>query len=85
MSTIDSKELIRTLLENNGVYETDPQAHSVWSYLNDWGQRTCAVFWHKAHVDIYNSPYVRDPELLWSQDRGITYAGRLWLQENKES
>ena len=84
MSTIDSKDVVRKLLENNGNFEGDPQAHSIWSYVNMEGRKTQAVYWNEYQVDIYSSMWVREPEMLWSQKRGLTPAGKLWLVDNKE-
>lgn len=83
MATIDSKEIIKKLLENEGIYDPeDPQAKSVWSYVNSWGGETCAVYWTVSN-DIRTSPYVKLPRMLWSKRAGLTQDGKDWLEKNK--
>lgn len=83
MATIDDARLVKMLLNNNGHFDDDPQAFTIWSYKNLEGKRTQAVF-YTDWQDMYESQYVSQPELLWSRQTGLTRAGKLWLQENKE-
>lgn len=75
MSTIDTKEIIVTMLENDGVYPGDPQCESIYQYTNDWDVVTWAVFWPNMYNDIHHSIYVHDVVLLWSKEGGLTQAG----------
>ena len=84
MATIDSKDIIRDLLLNNGKYQDDPQAYSVWSYRNQFGNMTQAVFW-KQENDMLESPFVLSPQLLWSRRFGLTPQGRVWLSDQEVS
>jgi hypothetical protein len=78
MSTIDSKEIITTMLKNDGVYPGDPQAYTIWQYTNDYGNTTHAVYW-TLYNDILSSPHCRDIVLLWDRE-GLTYAGKEFLR-----
>jgi|SRR5215831_6235606 len=82
MSTINDSVLIRKLLLANGHFEDDPQAHSIWSYKNDWGNWTQAVFWRSFDCDLPSSPHVHQPKLLWSKGQGLTLAGKEWLMKH---
>jgi len=79
MATIDSKEIIKTLLENNGVYPGDPQVSTIWSYVNMFGNQTHAVFMTPIN-DMETSPHVKNPVLLWRKGQGITAAGAEYLK-----
>lgn len=81
MATIDSKEIIKKLLEQDGRYPGDPQVTSIWSYETSWGAKTQVVFW-SVNQDMKTSPFVRDPKLLWSRSEGLTEEGKKWLKEN---
>jgi len=79
MSTIDTKHIIVTILENDGVYPGDPQCEAVYQYTNDFGNTTWAVYWPGMYNDIYQSPYCHDVILLWDKDGGLTLAGKEFL------
>lgn len=78
--TIDSTNLIFEMLTNNEHFSDDPQAFSIWSYTNMEGNQTHAVFYTADH-DMLESPFVRDPRLLWSLLTGLTIEGARWLIE----
>ncbi len=77
--TIDSVEIIKTMLENNGVYPGDPQAASIWQYSNWIDEVAFAVFMRDEDNDIMSSPYVQRYVLLWSPQMGVTPAGQKLL------
>ena len=79
--TIDSEDIIVKMLENSGVYPGDPQAYSIWSYLNSWDKQTFAVFMHIQHEDIFTSPFVRNPILLWTKAQGLTLEGTRFIEK----
>ena len=80
MSTIDSPEIIRKILLNNGTYPGDPQLYSVLTYLNNWGDWTFKICTTPhAHREAITSPYVNSPALLWSREKGLTAAGKTFL------
>ena len=79
MSTIDDKSLIIQLLKNDGHYEDDPQAESIWAYINIEGRLTYSVFWQNVH-DMATSSYVSHPVLLWRKRDGLTVIGRKMIE-----
>ena len=80
MSTIDSVPIIKTILLNNGTYPGDPQCYEVWSYVNDWGRLTQAIFHQPSSVvSFIESPYIHNPQRLWSREIGLTPMGEIWM------
>lgn len=73
--TFESRDIIVKMLKNNGVYPGDPPASSIYSYIGANGNRLFAVFMDERFNDIYESPYVSDPVLLWSRRGGLTAEG----------
>jgi hypothetical protein len=73
--TIDSFTIIKKLLQNDGHYLDDPRAVSIWTYENQFGNQTYAVFMRPEH-DMWNSPFVKDPVLLWDHKTGLTAKGK---------
>lgn len=82
MPTIDSKEIIKTILENNGKFADDPIPYRIYSYINDAGNLTQAIYYNKETDDIYYSPYCHNIKRLWTKEVGITKFGKDWLKEN---
>jgi len=83
--TYTSKEIIKKLIEGNGIYEDDPQMTSVWKYIPNLdcsNKELYAVFSNEKWNDIYESPFVKDPILLWDQINGITQEGKEFLKES---
>lgn len=83
MSTIDSKPIILTILLNNGVYPGDPQLAQVWQYTSSYGGWCGKIYLRPDHLDP--SPYVHNPELLWTRELGLTPAGEKFIAECKEA
>ena len=83
--TYESEDLIKTMLENDGVYPGDPQMARIYVYLGRLkGQKPLyAVFSHHAHDDMHLSPYVGDYQLLWSENGGLTQDGFNWLEARR--
>lgn len=79
MATINDKSIIKTILENNGIYPGDPQCYTIWSYKNDFGKETQAIFMGPGN-DILSSPYCHNPKLLWARKSGLTEDGQRWLE-----
>ena len=80
--TIDSKDIIKTLLENDGVYPGDPQMYSIHRYTNFAGNKTYHVSEDKsAEFAMYDSPYVSNPILLWSKEEGLTAEGKALIKD----
>lgn len=81
--TFESKEIVIEIIEHNGVYQTDPQMSSVWSYKGIGNKQLFAVFSDEGWNDIHSSPYVYNSILLWSHKKGLTKKGEEFLEENK--
>lgn len=82
MSTIDSLDIIRAILQNNGTYPGDPQCYSVLTYQNAWGGTSCAITYSAEDANRYApSEFIRHPHLLWARGTGLTPLGRAFLQE----
>jgi len=75
MSTIDSSNIILEMLENNGVYPGDPQCEVIYQYTNLWGKTTWAVYWSSGYAELFESPAVLNPVLLFNKDIGLTPEG----------
>lgn len=73
MSTIDSRDIVLEIIQNDGVYPGDPRLFAVYSYINDWQKQTYSILTNKgAVVALLTSPFVHSPKLLWDQEKGIT-------------
>ena len=75
MSTIDSREIILEMLQNNGTYPGDPQVFSIWIYETDLGNKTYKLIYGDdpifKEIEFIKSPYVHKPYLLWSRSDGL--------------
>jgi len=78
MATIHSEDIIKELLENNGVYMGDPPVMKVYIYRHEQGHLCYAIFYAHEHDDIAISPAVRQFLLLFS-DGFLTPDGVEWL------
>lgn len=78
MPTIDSTEVIRLLIENDGFYPGDehiPQGPVVriTAYTNAWGNRTYGIVYEAEArmglLDKYQqeTEYIRNPEIIWER------------------
>lgn len=68
--TIKDKKVIQRMVNNDGTSEEGYQANTIWQYDSVHnGQRHYAVFMTHDH-DMFTSPYVKNPVLLWSKDEG---------------
>lgn len=82
MATIDSRSIIREMLDNDGIYPGDPQAFEIYSYLTNWNKRTYSVCYDlRASVSLHAAvgDWVHVPLLLWSQAEGLTLFGKRFL------
>lgn len=79
--TITDDKIIKIMLENDGTYPGDPQAHSIYRYHNtNNGRLHYAVFLNDLYNDMDTSPLVSNPQLLWTRNFGLTVAGRECLR-----
>ena len=70
MATMTSYEIIKEMVDNDGVYPGDPQVMAIWEYSNDGETVWCVIIVPQDERAMHDSPYVRDQRLLWSQDTG---------------
>jgi hypothetical protein len=66
--TLKDKATVETVIANEGTLE-GMDFFTVWEYRSQEGKRLYAMFNTPTH-DMYVSPYVCDPVLLWSLDDG---------------
>lgn len=82
MSTITTKEIIETMLDNDGTYPGDPQVQSIWEYENlGNGQIMWAIFMDVAHNDLAHAPAIGEYRLLWSKEKG--HVNQIGILENE--
>jgi len=70
MATVDSKNTIDKLIENDGYFEDDPRAHMIVEYTNAYGTRTWGVTWSNESPErreryLIESKYVKGPKVIW--------------------
>jgi hypothetical protein len=71
MATITNRQIIQTLLDNDGLYPGDPQAACIFEYTHaKTGKVLWAVFYDFNHVDIHLSPFVSKFIRLWDRREG---------------
>ena len=73
MSTIDSKELIDSLIADNGYYYDDPRVYMIVEYTNYEGNIAWGVTWitenSKARTRyLEESQYIRNPRVIWHSE-----------------
>jgi hypothetical protein len=79
--TFTDQEIIREILENDGIYLGDPQMALIYSYEHDIAEGPhFAVFTHEMYDDMYRTPYIKRYKLLWSRSEGLTSQGKAWLE-----
>lgn len=73
MATIDNKDIIDTLIANNGYYEDDPRAYMIVEYRNSYGNITYGVTWineaparRTRYLD--ETDYVNEPRVIWHSE-----------------
>lgn len=82
MPSINSTEIVKEMLKENGTYPGDPQAFAISEYTNDWGGRTFHIAMHLQELSsLYDSPHCRDIKTLWMRSTGITPDGKALLEE----
>ena len=84
-ASIDSKKVIREMLNNRGKYEDDAPVGTIYRYERGDanGRETYAYYSpHEPKPDpIVRAPGVKNVILLFS-DGSPTEAGKCWLQQN---
>jgi hypothetical protein len=67
--TLTKPDTVKNLLKDDGFFEDGIRAESIWEYKSPEGKTLWAVFTTAAH-DMFSSPFVMDPKLLWSSFEG---------------
>ena len=65
-----SYPIIKEMMDNNGVYPGDPQVLAIYEYTNMGNICWCVILVPIDKICMYDSPFVRDPKLLWSKEEG---------------
>jgi len=86
LATVDNKRAIAEMLRNDGKYDGDPQLAAIYSYVNDAGVLTAAIYYPSADIvlrilDLYTSPSVHDPQVLWTAYGGLSSLGSAWIKQ----
>lgn len=78
MPTINSKDNIVTMLQNNGVYPGDSQALAIYSYINRSGNvKMYCVCYSESDIDnLFSSMEILTPYSLWTREFGLTHHGQ---------
>lgn len=88
MPTITDPNIIGEIIQNQGVYFTDPQAYEIYIYFTVPPKAEIQIFiplffvsYARGEEDelLLHSKFALFPILLWSVDSGITEAGKLFL------
>jgi hypothetical protein len=86
MSTIDSKEIVKVILDNDGVYPGDRACKAVYTYMNNWRNRTYYLVYDIPQLaNFLQSPAVHNPELLWNDKFGLTNLGHDMFYKGEEA
>lgn len=77
MSSIDSPDIINTMLKNDGVYPGDPPCSAIYQYENMWGGTSFKVCYnaHEEKNFIYNGAY--SSYVCLFRDGELTIEGKL--------
>ena len=73
MATVSSKDIVQTMVDNDGVYPGDPPVLAIYEYNNgtpDGPIRWVLVLVPADAVAMARSPYVFNIKLLWSKETG---------------
>ena len=69
MPSIDSKELVDELIENDGYYSDDPRVLAIHQYTNSWGGETYHLAYNESEIaSLFLSPFCSNIRLLWTHD-----------------
>lgn len=73
MSTIDSKQVITQIMDNNGYYQDDPRVYQIVKYVNASGNITWGVTWENEpevarHRYEYPTDFILDPTVIWNME-----------------
>lgn len=90
MATVDDTKAIADLLKNNGHFADDPQPEVIIKYFNPDSTRPLAAVLYPSDalaielVNLVRSPFVEDPSVLWTKQKGLTAVGQQWIDNYDE-
>jgi len=68
MATVTSREIVQTIIDNNGVYETDLPVLAVYEYRGPEGGLCWSLCYLPVDIEsLFVSPYCSNIRLLWSR------------------
>jgi hypothetical protein len=70
MATMTDYNIIKELVDNDGVFPGDPQLLAIYEYKNAGKTVWCAIIVPEDEMAMFDSPYVKEPTLLWSMEKG---------------
>jgi len=70
MATITDRQIVQTLLDNDGIYPGDPQCCRVYEYEHINDEVMWAVFYNYDTDDMASTPFALEYRLLWDRERG---------------
>ena len=70
MATMTSYPIVKQMVDNNGVYPGDPQVLAIYEYTGMNGICWCVILVPLDEENMWVSPFVKDPKLLWSRKEG---------------
>lgn len=81
--TISSPDIIADLLTKQDTCPHSPTLWIIYRYTHINGSTLYAVFMLVEHDDLTTSPFVRDYEVLWSLEDGLTDVGFQFLEQHR--
>lgn len=83
MPTMNSKEIIKALLKNNGCYSDDTQAFIISQYENQAGKEAYHVAYTQQEFNsALQSPFVFNLKVMWKVRVGLSEIGETFLENN---
>ena len=75
MATFSNKQVVDTIIANNGYYEGDPRVVRVVEYETNFGETCWGVVWETEPPATwlrYEIPtqYIRNPRVIWTPQNG---------------
>lgn len=79
MSSIDSADIIRTMLKNDGAYPGDPPCSAIYQYENMWGGTTFKVCYNSRDEQNFLVHGCYNSQTLLFRDGELTEDGKLFM------
>lgn len=80
MATINDKSIITDIIANNGAYCDDPIPQAIYEYQTTDNRTVFSICYVTVDiVNLFNSPYVKQPTLLWCNLGATDYYNKNYL------